>query len=273
MLLKKNIRKIFETKFLLFYKFLIFLVIFSLGMALAIYFKEDRFTNGISLLDVIIWQWVLWVPMVLILPLIMIIFKRTNNFSNIGRWTSIVFVGVIIGIFHFIWFYQLSNQISPYLGVPKTKFGVFPYFFIFWITIDVIIISAIIINFEIIKKTSIDLHRKKSNLALCLKQGNKKHFLKADEILWIEAVDYYVRLHTVKGKFLERKSLKAILEILPQDIFIRIHRSTIVNVNEIVELRRVLNQKAEIKLSDGSIRSVSRNQFKALKNLLPNFKL
>lgn len=80
-------------------------------------------------------------------------------------------------------------------------------------------------------------------------EGVKHHylFIKADysihkintvDILYIESLDNYIKLHLVDGKpILTRMSMKSILEELPQDEFLRVHRSYIVPFSKISAMR------------------------------------
>jgi DNA-binding LytR/AlgR family response regulator len=72
--------------------------------------------------------------------------------------------------------------------------------------------------------------------------------LKYDEILWIEALENYVIFNTFNEKFTIHFTMKAIEQKLPQDKFIRVHRSFIVNTSSIdaIEDNSVL-----VKVHDG----------------------
>ncbi|MBC7888753.1 MAG: LytTR family transcriptional regulator DNA-binding domain-containing protein [Ferruginibacter sp.] len=52
-------------------------------------------------------------------------------------------------------------------------------------------------------------------------------------ILWIEAYDIYAMIHTATGKYLLNHSLKIVEEKFPQQKFVRVHRSYIVNTDQI----------------------------------------
>jgi DNA-binding LytR/AlgR family response regulator len=73
--------------------------------------------------------------------------------------------------------------------------------------------------------------------------------LKYDEILWIEALENYVIFNTFNEKFTIHFTMKAIEQKLPQDKFIRVHRSFIVNTSSIdaIEDNSVL-----VKVHDGT---------------------
>ncbi|WP_299666027.1 LytTR family DNA-binding domain-containing protein [uncultured Polaribacter sp.] len=71
------------------------------------------------------------------------------------------------------------------------------------------------------------------------------------EILLIEAKGDYISIKTEKKSFIVHATLKKIEEKLPSDIFLRIHRSYIINTSEIIDIEdnSVLIQKYVIPIS------------------------
>ena len=70
-----------------------------------------------------------------------------------------------------------------------------------------------------------------------VKTGGKVMFLRSEEIEWVEAAGNYVRLHVGGESFLFRESMKNMEARLDSELFVRIHRSAIVNVDRIRELQ------------------------------------
>jgi two-component system, LytTR family, response regulator len=62
-------------------------------------------------------------------------------------------------------------------------------------------------------------------------------FVPVDEIDWIAAAGTYVTIHAGGKEYLLRESLNSLTGRLDPARFVRIHRSTVVNVDRIVELR------------------------------------
>ena len=58
-----------------------------------------------------------------------------------------------------------------------------------------------------------------------------------DEIDWIEADDYYAAIHARQGRYLIRESLASLEQRLDGARFVRAHRSAIVNIDRVRELR------------------------------------
>jgi two-component system LytT family response regulator len=72
---------------------------------------------------------------------------------------------------------------------------------------------------------------------LVIKTGGRVVFLDFDEVDWIEAAANYVRVNVGKDSYLLREAIGRISEKLDPTRFVRIHRSTIVNVGKIKELQ------------------------------------
>lgn len=72
---------------------------------------------------------------------------------------------------------------------------------------------------------------------LAIKAGGRVVFLDMDEIDWIEAAANYVRLNVGKESYLFRAAIGHVAERLDPSRFVRIHRSTIVNIRKIKALQ------------------------------------
>ena len=93
---------------------------------------------------------------------------------------------------------------------------------------------------------------------LVLKTGNRLIFVDPDQVDWIEAEGVYVRLHTGEKAYLLRESLSNVEERLDPGQFMRIHRSTIVNVGRIREIVPHFNGGSIVMLRDGTRLKLSR---------------
>lgn len=89
--------------------------------------------------------------------------------------------------------------------------------------------------------------------------GDKTHFVNTDQIQYIKASAYYAELFAVDGKHVIRESLSALAKTLNPDLFLRVHRSTIVNINYIKELISIGFGDIEIKTTDGAQLRVSKS--------------
>lgn len=78
-------------------------------------------------------------------------------------------------------------------------------------------------------------------------------------IQWIEAADNYVRLHTAEGVHLSRRTMRDLEAALDPRRFARIHRGTIVALDQVRELRPLGDGDQELRLRDGTKLQLTRS--------------
>jgi len=86
---------------------------------------------------------------------------------------------------------------------------------------------------------------------LAVRSAGKTVFVDAEDVDWIEAAENYVQLHTGRASHLIHVTMNAFEKSLDPEIFLRIHRSVIVNVRRIKELQPVLHGEYAITLQSG----------------------
>ena len=100
--------------------------------------------------------------------------------------------------------------------------------------------------------------RRRRAQRLVVRAGGKTVFLRSDEIEWVEASGNYVRLHANGQHYMLRDSMKNMETKLDPDLFVRIHRSAIVNVDHIRELEPYFHGEYVVILRDGTRLMASR---------------
>jgi two-component system LytT family response regulator len=103
---------------------------------------------------------------------------------------------------------------------------------------------------------------------LVIKAAGRVVFLDLEEIDWVEAAANYVKLHVGKESYLLREAIGHISQRLDPDRFLRIHRSTIVNVRRIKELQPCNSGEYILVLKDGKELSCSRGYRTGLHHLI-----
>lgn len=91
--------------------------------------------------------------------------------------------------------------------------------------------------------------------------------LDADEVEWIEADDYYAAIHARGGRHLIRESLASLGQRLDAERFVRAHRSAIVNLDRVREVRSAGGELLLV-LRDGARVPVSRRRREQVNRLL-----
>ena len=114
-----------------------------------------------------------------------------------------------------------------------------------------------------------ELKARSQNLErLLIKSGGRAFFLKTEEIDWIAAEGKYVRLHVANESHLLREGMSSIEGQLNPRQFLRIHRSTIVNLDRVKELQPWFHHEYRVVLRDGTKLMLSRSCRKKLAELL-----
>ncbi len=97
---------------------------------------------------------------------------------------------------------------------------------------------------------------------LNIKIGNKRKIIPIEDILWIEADDYCVKVHLQNGPtYTMRSSLKTLETKLPTN-YLRVHRKAIVNMKMAKELnttstaKLILNNQTEVPVSKSNLKTV-----------------
>lgn len=103
---------------------------------------------------------------------------------------------------------------------------------------------------------------------LAVKTEGRVLFFKIDDIDWIEAADNYVSIHVGAEQHLHRETMSSLETKLPPTRFIRISRSTIVNIERIKEMQPMFHGDYVVILKNGAKLSLSRNYREKLNQLL-----
>jgi two-component system LytT family response regulator len=94
---------------------------------------------------------------------------------------------------------------------------------------------------------------------LMIKSSGRVFFLRTEELDWIEAEGNYLRLHAGKESHLLRETMNRLASKLDPDKFLRIHRSTLVNIERIKELQPLFSGDYVVILRDGKQLTLSRS--------------
>jgi len=108
----------------------------------------------------------------------------------------------------------------------------------------------------------------RSSERLLVPRGEQLELIDAAGIHWLEADDNYVHVHTAAAKYLVRRTLNDLLEQLGER-FVRIHKSTAVNLAEVASLSPLFKGDHEVRLRSGATLRLSRRFKDALFARMP----
>jgi two-component system LytT family response regulator len=103
---------------------------------------------------------------------------------------------------------------------------------------------------------------------IIVRSGGRIFFITVPEIDWIEAAGNYVKLHVGAATHLLRETMKSLEQQLDTARFVRVHRSTLVNLDRIKELQQAADGDWEVVLRDGTRLNAGRDADARLRQIL-----
>jgi two-component system, LytTR family, response regulator len=103
---------------------------------------------------------------------------------------------------------------------------------------------------------------------MMVRTANGMSFVRVTEIDWIEARNYYAKLHVGGRDYLIRETMQRLAVKLDPRRFVRIHRSAIVNIDRIESLEPYYNGRYVVILRDRTRLTLSRSRRPALERAL-----
>ena len=108
---------------------------------------------------------------------------------------------------------------------------------------------------------------KATSTTLTIREGRKNIPVQVADIVYISSANPYVAIRTLTGRHLHLTSLKTIAETLDASQFIRVHKSSLVNIRQVASFHSRLNGDYDLLLLNGETIRMSRNYSQAFKKL------
>jgi two-component system LytT family response regulator len=119
-------------------------------------------------------------------------------------------------------------------------------------------VGELLRNMKTENKSSYDTH-------IFVQKSEKLLNLPVEEIVYLEASGDYTILTTKGDQFVSSSGLGKLEEILNPETFIRVHRSTIININNLKEIEKHFNGGMVVKMLNGKSFPVSRTYAKLIR--------
>lgn len=103
---------------------------------------------------------------------------------------------------------------------------------------------------------------------LPIKAGNSISFLDIEDIIYVTAAGSYIDIKTKEKTFVQRSSLGHFLGQITSQRLIRIHRSTIINLNFLDKIIQSNYGEIDVKMSDNSLFRISKSYKKEFQKTL-----
>ncbi len=103
---------------------------------------------------------------------------------------------------------------------------------------------------------------------IVVKTGNKVKIIPLHEVQYLEADDDYVKIVTAEGQFLKNKTMQFYENMLDPQLFVRVHRSYIIQLNQITKIDPYQKESHLATLRNGKQIPVSKTGYSKLKEIL-----
>jgi len=106
------------------------------------------------------------------------------------------------------------------------------------------------------------------NKRIVVRVKNEIKIIQTQEVAFFEAEDDYISIHTQEGKFLKKMTMKQLEESLDPDKFARVHRSFLVNLQQVSGLEPYEKESYLLRLRSGQKIPVSKSGYARLRQVL-----
>ena len=197
--------------------------------------------------------------------------QRIINYLALALLTISIWLGTGYGLFYWIYDGEFSTQfldilpIRGFIGLMMYLLIIQRFSVVFLQTKKAIDTTLIEVPLEIKPRKTIETELLER---IAVKSGTKIHVVLVPEILYLQADGDYVQIFTKGGKYLKEQTLKYFEEHLPENQFVRVHRSVIVNVEMISRIELYEKQNQLLTLKNGQQIKTSPAGYKALRSVL-----
>ena len=129
--------------------------------------------------------------------------------------------------------------------------------------------NELILRCNALTEDVIDIQKKLSDVVssrqqVAVTKGDTEYYLTLDEILFFETADTLLAVHTADQLFTARYKLYELENMLPRN-FMRVSKSTIINVNQIRAIQKNITGASKVEFAHSNkLTFVSRSYYKAL---------
>lgn len=201
--------------------------------------------------------WLLFIPILIWLKPFVTSFAKQNN----------ILIITFLSISHIVLFSIWVFSISLLFFTHTFRFS--------WLILDtsldhgvscLLIYGMAVLIFQKRKPIPSETENKRPSEKIMVTHRNRKILVDIGCILYVRSETPYVALITGTNTYLYNSSLKAFMQEKASDQFIRIHKSTIVNIGFVTSYRSRHNGDYDVVLNNGTVLRLSRNFSKQFKS-------
>jgi hypothetical protein len=205
----------------------------------------------------------------LFIPISVILYKRLKNerLDNYTKATSYIVSAIAIhllllpfvGAFFTILFYEGRYDLYKF----------FSYTLAHDLYKVVIVYTSFVLGYKYFSnRTQItEIKASKPTLdTIVINNGKENVIVNIEDILQITSATPYIFIHLENKKYLHSETLKSICNGLDSNVFVRVHKSTVINISKVRSFKSRLNGDYDLQLTNGELVRLSRTYAADFKN-------
>jgi len=197
----------------------------------------------------------------LFIPILAILYRRLKNERLDGFAKTVIFIvsPILIHIF-------ILPFVAVIFSVPfyEGRYDLYK-FFSYTLSHDlyklVIIYASFVLGYKYYSNRIQRIPFSESKPALdtiIINNGKGNVVVKVEDIIQITSATPYIFIHLENKKWLYSETLKSICGLLDGDVFVRVHKSTVVNITKVSSFKSRLNGDYDLQLTNGESVRLSR---------------
>lgn len=243
------------------------IILFMVGITILQDFLESKrngygFYFGESLLFKTVWF--------LYMPFLAILYKRLKDETLDSLGKTAVFILIPITVHLFIQPFVAAFFAGFFFEGQYDLFKFFSYTLTHDLYTLILIYTGFVLGYKFLsmykKNSSFNIEREIRNNTIIINNGKHNIIVNVKDILQITSATPYISIHLENKKYLHSETLKSIHNQLDGNIFIRVHKSTLVNLSKVNSFKSRLNGDYDLEMTDGSVVRLSRTYAADFKN-------
>ena len=205
----------------------------------------------------------------LFIPGLMLLYEQLRKQRFTGRYSTALYI-VIPVLVHFLFlpFVFLFFSVLFY-GGRYDLYKILTYTLANDLYVLILVYSTFVLGYKHFSKVASAKVPAEGSMppeTLVINNGKDNSIVRISEIVQIVAATPYVSIQLEHKKYLHTATLKSINDILDQNTFIRVHKSAIVNVHNVLSFKSRLNGDYDLQLKNGEEVRLSRTYAADFKN-------
>lgn len=206
-----------------------------------------------SLLFKIVW--------ILYIPIIMVLYQKLKSETHISYKKTALFIILPITV-HLIMLPFIATILSLFFYQGRYDlFKFFSYTLTHDFSIAVLIYAGFVLGYQYLpvrKPDAVYTEKATASPTFVIHNGKDNVIIHTEDIIQITSATPYVSIHLENKRYLHSETLKSMLEQLDDQIFIRAHKSAVVNLSKIRSFKSRLNGDYDLQMTDGTLVRLSR---------------